>query len=406
MDFDTLLTSPDFYQNPHHPLAILRAEAPVFWSEGWGVWVLTRYDDVVATLKNYNDFANFGRVTHLIKQLPDEASEAKKALLSHYEKGLAHTDPPIHTRLKELLKRAFTPRMVAEWSVRIETVVDDLIDQLQQKGQFDLLQSFAYPLPSTIIGEMLGVPPEDVHLFQGWALAINQLFEKGGHITVNSATNAYNNLLEMRAYIGDLVAQKRKKPTDDIIGNLVKIEAEGERLSIDELVSTVVTFFVAGHDTTTNLISNGIYLLLQHPDVYAQLSDEPELVETAVSEILRLEPSVPRMWRIAARDVEIGGQPIRKGQMIFPMLSAANRDPAHFPNPDHFSLTRKNMKHVAFGVGIHYCIGAPLARLEGGIALRKLIKAFPTLKLSETPRWSEDIAIRRLESLQLLTKLL
>ena len=401
MDLDSLLTNATFFQDPHTILHQLRSEAPVFWSDTWGVWVLTCYEDVVAVLKNHTDFVNFGRVTHLLKQLPDEVAEAKAALLFHYETGLAHTDPPVHSRLRGLLNRAFTPRMVAAWTERIETVVDELIAELQQQARFDLLQSFAYPLPATIIGDMLGVPSQDIHLFQGWALAINQLFEKGGRMTVQSAVHAYNNLRYMRAYIAEMVAQRRATPTDDIISHLVQLQTEEGQLTLDELVSTVVTFFVAGHDTTTNLIANGLYLLLPEPIIMEELRERPELMKTAVEEILRLEPSVPRMWRIAARDVELGGQHIGAGQMVFPMLSAANRDPAHFPDPDRFLLTRENMKHVAFGFGIHYCIGAPLARLEASIALQKLLAALPTMRLAETPRWTEDVAIRRLESLWL-----
>ena len=399
------LTDESFFQDPHSVLHRLRQDAPVYWSEGWGVWVLTRHDDVVSSLKNHGDFVNFGRVTHLIRQLPEEAAEAKNALLFHYETGLAHTDPPVHTRLRGLLNRAFTSRMVAHWSGRIESVVDELISQLRDKERFDLLQDFAYPLPATIIGEMLGVPSSDVHLFQNWALAINQLFEKGGRMTVQSAENAYKNLRHMRAYIGEMVEQRKKNPTDDVVGNMVKIEQAGEKLTLDELVSTIVTFFVAGHDTTTNLITNGIFLLMHNRDALAELQANPDLTGKAVEETLRLEPSVPRMWRIASRDIEIGGQPVQAGQMVFPMLSAANRDPNYFPEPDRFLLNRKNMKHVAFGFGIHYCIGAPLARLEGEIALRKLIAAFPDMQIDGTPRWTHDIAIRRLEELLLTPEL-
>lgn len=400
MDLDRLLTDASFYQQPHKALQQLRLEAPVYWSEAWGVWVLTRYDDVVKTLKNHADFVNFGRVTHLINQLPAEASAARDALLFHYETGLAHTDPPIHTRLRSLLNLAFTPRMVAHWTHRIEAVVEQLIDTLRQQTSFDLLPTFAYPLPATIIAEMLGVAAEDTVLFQTWAVAINQLFEKGGRITVASAMTAHENLRHMRAYIGDMVKQRQRHPTEDIIGKLVSLAA-GEKLTLDELTSTVVTFFVAGHDTTTNLIANSIYLLLQQPDAFAELRRKPALTNIAVEETLRLEPSVPRMWRIAMRNVKLNGSTIKQGQMVFPMLSAANRDPAQFPDPDRFSLTRKNMKHVAFGYGIHYCLGAPLARLEAEIALRKLIAAFPTMRLSATPHWTHDIAIRRLEQLVL-----
>lgn len=406
MHQDVLLASNDFYQNPHPILHRLRAEAPVFWSDAWGVWVLTRYDDVVAALKDHDIFVNYGRVTYLLEQLPDNVSEAKEGLLFHYKTGLAHTDPPIHTRLRGLLNRAFTPRMVSHWTGRIEQVVSALLENLKQKQtnnqrRFDLLHDFAYPLPATIIGEMLGVPPADVDQFQGWALAINQLFEKGGRVSERAAVNAHNNLKEMRSYIDELVRRRRKQPSDDVIGNLVQLEATGEKLSLNELTSTVVTFFVAGHDTTTNLIANAVYLLMQNRDALTQLREDPALVQTAVEETLRLEPSVPRMWRIAARDTAIGEQQIQAGQMVFPMLSAANRDPDRFPNPDRFLLDRANIKHVAFGFGIHYCIGAPLARLEAQIALRRLIAAFPQMQLAETPIWTKDIAIRRLETLML-----
>lgn len=398
------LTSPSFFQDPHSLLHQIRAEDPVYWSDGWGVWVLTRYQDVVSVLKDHDHYINYGRVTHLIDQLPDDVSEAKAALKFHYETGLAHTDPPQHTRLRGLLNRAFTPRMVAEWRGRIDQVVEDLIHDLKETSSFDLLESFAYPLPATIIAEMLGVPRSDVYLFQGWALAINQLFEKGGRISPESATKAYENLKEMRHYIGKLVEDRRKSPREDIVGNLARIEAEGEKLSLNELVSTIVTFFVAGHDTTTNLIANGMYLMLQSPGTINELRADPDKIKVAVEETLRMEPSVPRMWRIATEDIELDGKEIKAGQMVFPMLSAANRDPAYFPEPDRFSLTRKNMKHVAFGFGVHYCIGAPLARLEGSIALSKLINAFPQLGIAEEPVWTEDIAIRRMERLVLTEK--
>lgn len=399
-DFETALTSDLFFADPYPLYQRLRVEAPVYWCEAWSAWVLTRYDDVMAVLRDAETFSSAGRVRYLLEKLPAETRQQISALERHYDIGLAHSDPPDHTRLRSLLTRVFTPRMVAQWRERIQTVTDELIDGVIKSGRMDIVHDLAYPLPATIIAEMLGAPDADIARFREWAVAINRLFEKGGRITEHSATTAQDHLYQMREYIIALAEQKRQHPSDDILGRLVAAESEEDRLTIDELVSTCVTFFVAGHETTTNLISNGMLALLQHPQQMALLREDPSRIDAAIEEMLRYDPSVPRGWRIATRAVEINGQQIEKGALIFPILAAANHDPQHFVDPDRFDIVRDHNKHLAFGYGIHFCLGAPLARLEGAIAINTLLRSLPDLRLA-TPEleWRHDIAIRSLEAL-------
>lgn len=397
---DAALTSPDFFANPYPIYDQLREQAPVYWSDAWSAWVLTRYDDVMFVLRRADVFSSAGRVRYLLKALPDEARQQVKALERHYDIGIAHSDPPDHTRLRGLLKRVFTPRMVGQWQPRIEAVVNELLDAAIERGALDIIHDMAYPLPATIIAEMLGAPNNDIALFRDWAVAINRLFEKGGKMTAASATAAQDSLHEMRDYITQLSTIKRDNPADDILSQLVTAEAEAEKLTLDELVSTCVTFFVAGHETTTNLIGNGMLALLQHPPQMAALKADPAQMNAAIEEMLRYDPSVPRGWRIAKTDVEMGGQTIQAGALVFPMLAAANRDPDHFEEPNTFDIGRVQNKHLAFGHGIHYCIGAPLARLEGALAISAMLARLPDLQLAAADlRWRHDMAIRSLEAL-------
>lgn len=398
--FDAALTSPEFFANPYLVYDNLRESAPVYWSEAWSAWVITRYEDVMFVLKQSDLFSSAGRVRYLLETLPDEARQQVAALERHYDIGIAHSDPPDHTRLRGLLKRVFTPRMVAQWEPRIAEVVNELLDAAQDKGSLDIIHDVAYPLPATIIAEMLGAPNSDIALFRDWAVAINRLFEKGGTMTVDSAMAAQDSLYEMRDYIEKLSVLKRENPTDDIVSKLVTAEADADKLSIGELVSTCVTFFVAGHETTTNLIGNGMLALLQHPEQMQALKADSSRINPAIEEMLRYDPSVPRGWRIAKTDVEIGGQTIQTGALVFPILASANRDSEYFPDPNTFDIARKGEKHLAFGHGIHYCIGAPLARIEGAIAMNAMLERLPNLQLATNDlTWRHDMAIRSLEAL-------
>ena len=398
--FEDQLASAAFFENPHAVLHHMREAAPIYWSDTWKAWVLTRYDDVIALLKQPDLFSSAGRVHYLLDTLDASVRQELTTLERHYEIGIAHSDPPDHTRLRALLNKVFTPRMINNWRPRIEEVTDELIDDMLQQAQPDIIRDVAYPLPATIIAEMIGASPDDIGLFRDWAVDINRLFELGGRMSEDAARNAQNSLETMRTYIMQLVEDRKAHPQDDIVGRLVVAE---EKLSIDELVSTCVTLFVAGHETTTNLIGNGMYLLLTHPEQTALLRDKPELITSAVEEVLRFEPSVPRAWRLAKADTSIGGQNIAAGSLVFAMLSAANRDPDHFPEPDTFDIQRSDNKQLAFGYGIHFCMGAPLARPEGAIAISKMLERLPKMQLVNEPKWRPDVAIRSLDSLQIST---
>ncbi len=399
-NFDSELTADAFFRDPYSVYRRLREEAPVYWCAAWNAWIVTRHDDVMRVLRQHGRFSSAGRVRYLLEQLPPAARQQVAALERHYDIGLAHTDPPDHTRLRGLLNKVFTPRMVENWRERVQQVVDERLNAAIEQGAMDIIHDLAYPLPATIIAEMIGAPNSDIHRFRAWAVAINRLFELGGRVSQEATRAAQECLFEMREYIAALSEVKQQQPTDDILSKLVTAEAEAERLTIDELVSTCVTLFVAGHETTTNLIGNGTLALLTHPEQAQTLRETPTLMPQAVEEMLRYDPSVPRSWRIAREDIELGGQVIQQGALVFPIIAAANRDPAAFPKPDRFDVTRQNNKHVAFGHGIHYCLGAPLARLEGAVALNSLLQRFPTLRLTgDALEWRHDVAIRSLEAL-------
>lgn len=399
-NFDELLKSDSFFQNPYPVYQQLHAQAPVYWCDAWGAWVITRYDDVMEVLRDSERFSSAGRVSYLLRQLPQNARLQVAALERHYDIGLAHSDPPDHTRLRALLNRVFTPRMVEARRARVAEVVNNLIDTVEARGKMDIINDIAYPLPATIIAEMIGAPNEDIALFREWAVAINRLFEKGGRISETSAKAAQDSLYIMKDYITRLVEERRKNPQDDIISRLATAEHEADKLTIGELVSTAVTFFVAGHETTTNLIGNGMLALLQHPDQMRLLRENPALINATIEEVLRYEPSVPRGWRIVKQDVTLRGQTIPQGALIFPILAAANRDPSQFPDPARFDIQREGNKHVAFGYGIHFCLGAPLARLEGGVVINTILQRLPQIQLAtDALHWRHDIAIRSLDAL-------
>jgi hypothetical protein len=398
MGFDAQLASPAFFANPYPLFHQLRERAPVYWSEALGAWVLTRYADVAAVLHQPAQFRNAGRVSYLLEQLPAETRAQVAGLEAHYRVGLGHSDPPAHTRLRALLSRAFTPRLIESRRARIEQVVAELLDAARARGSFDVVRDLAHPLPATIVAEMIGAPPEDCEQFRRWALDINALFAGGGRATAESALQAQRTQIEMRDYILALAEARRSDPRDDLLSALVA--AKGDRLSEAELVSTCVTLFVAGHETTTHLIGNGMLALLRYPAQLQKLRHNPALMASAVEEMLRYDAPVQRAWRLAVESVVFGGVTIPAGAMVLAMIGAANRDPAQFAEPDCFDITRADNKHFGFGHGIHFCLGAPLARLEAALAFAALLARFPTLRLaSDELEWTHDIALRGLRAL-------
>ncbi len=396
---DSLLTSPDFFQNPYPVYEQLRNEAPVYWSEAWGVWVLTRYADTVAMLRDPRHFSNAGRFRVFLEKLPADVQDAMGDLKRSYSVGMLQSDPPDHTRLRALVNKAFTPRAVERMRARIQVLVDSLLDRVQPQGYMDLLGDYAYQVPAIVIAEMLGVPVQDRAQFTAWSDDIAG-FQAKGRAVLDTARRAQSSLGEMEEYFRQLCRQRRAEPQDDLMTSLTQAEEQGDKLSEGELLSACTTLLIAGHETTRNLIGNGILALLQHPAQMHQVRENPALIPMAVEELLRFNSPLQRGWRRVAMDTEIEGHVIQEGQLVFAMIGAANRDPAVFQEPDRLDLKRQPNPHIAFGFGVHFCIGGPLARLEGAIAIETLLRRMPNLKLAtENLVWQENSLIRGLKAL-------
>jgi cytochrome P450 len=316
-----------------------------------------------------------------------------------YSVGMIQSDPPGHTRLRMLLNKVFTPAEVDRLRSRIEVLVGELLDRVQPDGRMDAINDFAYPLPVTVLCEILGVPVDRRDQIGTWTANVNRTVS--GTCPLNEcADQAQSSVLEMRAYFAELVEQRREQPRDDLLSLLVAAEEAGDKLSMDELQTTVVMLISAGHETTTSLIGNGLLTLLQHPDQLRQLRENPDLMSAAIDEILRYESPLQRQTRRVAEDAEFGGRQIRKGQMVSVLLGAANRDPSVFSDPDRFDIRREDNKHIAFGFGIHSCLGRFLSRLEGTIAFDAILRRFPKLQLeTEEIKWQHHVAVRCVESL-------
>jgi len=381
LSFDEILVSPDFIKNPYAVLRQMREECPVYWSEAIGGWILTRYDDIITSFKNTSYFSNEGRLGKAVEYLPPEKRANYKAFEDHYAtKGLLHSDPPDHTRLRSLIIKEFTPSVVEQMRPRIQAVVNSLIDAAEKKGRMDLVPEFAAALPVGVIAEILGVPPQDRHLFKKWADAILG-FQGVNKPSEADLSRAQQGLVEIRPYLLGMINERRLRPTQDLMSKFVAVESAGERLTESELINTCVTLFTAGHETTLSLISNTIYTLLRNPDQMELLRNNPDLLDSTLEESLRYESPVARQTRLMKQDFTLNGQLIKKGQMVFQMLNAANRDPAYFTNPETFDIRREKNRHIAFGQGIHFCVGATLARTEGFVAIGTLIKRLPKLRL-------------------------
>ena len=391
---DKLLTSPNFVQDPYPVYRELHATAPVYWCEPWGAWLLTGYDDVMTTSQSPDVFANQGRMEALLRHLPTETWDELAPLREHFSSGLMHSDPPDHTRLRLLVSKAFSPRVIEAMRTRIQGVVDSLLDSVQAVSKMDVISDLAFPLPATVISELLGIPVEDREQFSYWAKAITSI-QGTGQAKADVALRAQENLLEVRQYFSEIFAQRRREPQDDLISALVRAEEQGDKLNEAELVSTCTTLLLAGHETTTCLIANGILTLLKLPDQLDELRSNPSLLPSAIDEVLRYETPLQRVHKLVAKEAQIRGTKIKKGQMVLQMLGAANRDPAYFPDPDRFDIRRNGTRNFAFGHGIHFCLGALLARLEGEIAIRTVIERLPKLRLdTKTVSWAAGTYFR------------
>lgn len=393
------ITSRSFKADPFPFYTYLRTEAPVFkvdvpYPLKRPVWIISRYDDVLATLKDER-FAKDKRNAMSPEQLGKQpyTPAAFKAL----ERTMLDLDAPDHTRLRGLVHKAFTPKLVEQMRERINRISNELLDAMERKGEANLIKDYALPIPLTIIAEILGIPKEDGHKFHGWATKLLAIQSPV------SALLATPSLLIFMRYLRKLFNERRAEPQDDLITALVQAEEAGDKLSEDELLSMVFILLIAGHETTVNLIGTGSLELLRHPDQLERLRENPALIKPAVEELLRfVTPVETATERYAREDITIAGVTIPKGDMAFAALASANRDEHMFSHPDQLDITREPNRHLSFGQGAHYCVGAPLARLEGSIAIHNLIQRFPKLRLgvpSEQLVWRKGMTIRGLEAL-------
>jgi cytochrome P450 len=312
---------------------------------------------------------------------------------------LAFTHTPEHTRLRRLMAKAFTPRAIERLRPRIQHLVDDILDKAAHDGELDVIQDLATVVPVTVICEILGVPSGDRHKFKPWSVEATRSFD--GFIddaTTDKASAGWKNLL---TYMDELIADHRANPGDDLLSALVAAEAEGDHLTTNELRVNALGMLVAGYETSTNLLGNGIYALLCHPDQLKRWHDDPSLTVSAVEELLRFDPMVQLVVRVATADIEVGGRQLHTGDNVIVLIGAANRDPARFPDPDRLDLGRNDGPHLSFSQGMHYCLGAALARLEGQIAIGSLVARFPDLRmLTSDVRYREHLVLRGLTELR------
>ena len=390
---------PAFKANPYPTYAELRSTAPIHrvtLPHGRGVWQVTRYEDVLAVFKDER-FVKEWRMA----LAPDQLAHIPRIppVMEPLSKNMLETDPPDHERLRALVSKAFTPRLVARMRPRIQTIADSLLDAVEDKGEMDLIDDYAFPLPITVIAELLGVPSEDRNEFRAWTDAA----VSGDGTAEYLETVLIPHMQAFSDYLLGMFDEKRENPKDDLISALVRPEEAGERLSEDELLGMVFLLLVAGHETTVNLIGNGTLALLQHPDQLEKLRNDPSLIKSAIEELLRYDgPLETSPERFAREDIAIGGTVIPRGEMVRVVIAAADRDPERFPDPDALDIARTDNRHLAFGKGIHHCLGAPLARMEGQIAIDTLLRRMPGLRLQEPPEsmsWRPGIVMRGLRGL-------
>jgi cytochrome P450 len=378
-------------RDPHPGYRVLRERAPVYRNPWLRVWVLSRYTDVSAVLRD--PFFSVRRLESAAVRRLGAFQKLRPDFRELLERNLLMLDPPDHTRLRSLVAKAFTPRVVERLRPRIQALVDGLLDQAERRGEIDLMRDFAYPLPATVIAEMLGVPPADAPRFQSWSNDLAALLDPfnapGG---LGAAQAAF---VELSAYFRALLAERRREPREDLLSALATVEERAEALGEAELISLGGLLLAAGYETTANLIGNAAVALLRHPDERKRLAEDPGLITSAVEEFLRHESPVQATDRVVTRDFEIRGTRIRRGELVVLLLAAANRDPERFADPDRLDLGRRDNAHLAFGHGAHFCLGAQLARAETQIAIGTLVRRFPDFEGPLRPlAWRPSFVLR------------
>jgi pimeloyl-[acyl-carrier protein] synthase len=402
---DQLLEDHSFYKNPYPALSRLRDEAPVYWHQASRTWLVTRYDDVDFVLRSPKLFSNYGfQNSYFENLLPELRAAAPTMELRGRSPSLLTSDPPAHTRLRRLLNIVFSPKAIEELRPRVQALVQRLLDETNDEDVIDFVVSLAHPLPAMLIADIMGVPREDHDVFKkvsGDLLDFMNRPNPNAELTVEFAREADSSLACLRDYLRGIMADRRRNPRNDVISVLSQADFDGDRLTEEELLSNMVLFLIAGHETTTSLIANGVLLFARHPDQLRALRVRRELMIPAIEEIMRFESPVQRQRRIVAQDMELGGASLRKGQQLEVLLGSANRDRSRWENPDQFDIQRKPVAHIAFGKGIHFCIGAPLARLEAQVVFNDLLNRFSTFDVPAgwEPQWMANTNLRKPNSL-------
>ena len=396
------LGNPATNANPFPEFARLRAEDPVHWSPAMKAWIVTRYNDVRQIALN-NRQISADRLTPFFKSNPEYQRGSIESLVRYLNHWMVFRDPPDHTRLRRLFNKAFTPTSVANLRPNIEDIVGHLIDRMQAKAgrgePVDFIADFAYPLPASVIMDLLGVPRDDLERVKLWSDDI-ALFIGTAQVAGNKYLRAEGGARAMAGYFRELVEDRTARPRDDMISQLVLARDDRDALSTDEIIGTCILLLFAGHETTTNLIGNGFLYSMRHRGEWERLRGEPSLAASAIEEWLRFDGPSGALARIAAGDLEIGGKTIRQGQRVFAFVNSANRDPEAFDDPERFDIGRPSNPHMTFGHGIHFCLGAPLARLEAEIAARRLAERLPEIRLcGGEPEWHDSLILRGVKSL-------
>ena len=397
------LLCPESIDDPYTYFGRLRDLDPMHWNPLWQGWIVTRHQDVVAVLHDHARFSS-NRMAYLDAHASVEKRQSLEAYFAMLSRWLVFIDPPDHTRLRHLMQRAsFTPRQLMTWRPRIQALVDDLLAQIEPGKAVDFVQAFAFPLPVLVMSELLGFPAEDREQVRLWTTDVARPFFMAlGMDAREKLARAERGAKEFGAYARALLRDRKTHPRDDLLSVLVQAEHQGDFLNEDEAVATAVLLMIAGHETTSNLLANGMLAFLRHPEQIDLLRCDPNLIKPAVEECLRYDPPITATVRWAREDIALEGKQITAGEKLLLVLAAANRDPVQFPDPDRFDITRgvTPQQHVAFAVGMHYCLGAALARQEGAGAFSTLFQRFRTVQLAtDTLVYKPMVIARALEQL-------
>ncbi|SRR6266566_2280863 len=388
-------------QNPYPIYRRFLEEGPIHYVDyGSGMWAVFSHAGCSTSIRE--PLLSSKRTAALLRDLPAEKKTEFAELARMIGLWMLFIDAPEHTRLRKLMNKGFAPAVVEALRPRIGDVVDQMLVPLRRTGKADLLKEIAYPLPARVIAKMLGLPDTMSDYLVEWSDAIATLFGNP-HRTIEHYEAAQQAVLALTKFFREAVAQRRRQRGNDLISLLLEIEEDGDVLTDEELYAQCVMLLFGGHETTRNLIGNGLYTLLQHPEQMAELQENPSLIRTAVEELLRYESPVQYFHRVAREELEICGVRLRQGQPILFMIGAANRDRHQFADPDRLDLKRTNNSHLAFGAGGHFCIGNQLARLEGQVAILKILQQFPGVRLKQPlPQWAGNFALRGLQALPVL----